>query len=192
MRTAGQLRRYLLVEYRCVHRAACLLARVHATPHGFMLYRAAHTFSTTTTTPPMPLAGKSRAETAELLPDPPCSVHLGCDHGRFDRPPRARPQLPETAAGSPEARFVGGSQSLSATMAEHLGGARPRWPLPISDSDICKWRGESSCEQRDKAGRRPRLAQRPDLRRWPRLSAQAGELQTEGIRIVSGEVACER
>jgi len=136
MRTAGQLRRYLLVEYRCVHRAACLLARVHATPHGFMLYRAAHTFSTTTTTPPMPLAGKSRAETAELLPDPPCSVHLGCDHGRFDRPPRARPQLPETAAGSPEARFVGGSQSLSATMAEHLGGAPRRSATALAVTDL--------------------------------------------------------
>jgi len=42
---AGQLSRYLVVEYRCADPAGCVLARVFTTPSGSFVHKPAHTYT---------------------------------------------------------------------------------------------------------------------------------------------------
>lgn len=83
VRNSGQLDRYLLVEYRCTNPAACLLARVYATPRGMFVHQPAYVVSATVAAERGIEWGKRlRPEAAYLMPDRTLTLPLACDHGR--------------------------------------------------------------------------------------------------------------
>ncbi|MFC4950106.1 hypothetical protein [Pseudonocardia sp. GCM10023141] len=79
LHAAGQLGRYLVVEYRCAHASACVLARVFTIPAGTFIHKPAYRWSPVAPTRG-PAGSRYRPETAYLLPVFPIAVNLECDH----------------------------------------------------------------------------------------------------------------
>jgi hypothetical protein len=83
MRCTGQSDRRLLVEYRCTNPAACLLARVYATPRGMFVHQPAYIVSAAVAAERgIGWGGRLRPEAAYLMPDRTLEVPLVCDHRR--------------------------------------------------------------------------------------------------------------
>lgn len=115
LRAAGQLGRYLVVEYRCTDTAACVLARVFTTPTGTFIRKPAYRPATAGTAGGTP-GPRGWPETAYLLPMFPIAVSLGCDHvrARCDADAVRADIALAHRRGSPTGRRVSGSLSGTA------------------------------------------------------------------------------
>lgn len=80
LRQAGQLSRYLVVEYRCADPAGCVLARVFTTPSGTFVHKPPHTYTSSAGAMRAAAGYRARTESAYPLPAPPLAVVLTCDH----------------------------------------------------------------------------------------------------------------